>query len=244
VYSIDSIVVIPRRDKPDAETAAIPEKSQSTGYNPYLAARREWDERYGDLITRARNWRAMAFVSGMVALIATAGVLYLSMRSRVQPFVVAVDSLGRPLAAALADQASSGDDRLKRATIFGWIDDLRMVTADGIAQRKAIDRVYAHIADSSQAQTFISEFYRGNPPQKRAQTETVSIEVNAVLPTSDRTFEVEWIETTRDLYGAIKSQEHWKGAFTISVNPPVDEGLARINPLGIYITSASWSKVI
>jgi type IV secretory pathway TrbF-like protein len=26
-----------------------------TNSNPYLTARREWDERYGDLITRARN---------------------------------------------------------------------------------------------------------------------------------------------------------------------------------------------
>lgn len=220
------------------------EMVRSGSYNPYLAARREWDERYGDLVTRARNWRAMAFVAGVVSLIATSGMVYLSMRSRVQPFVVAIDSLGRPLAAALADQASTGDDRLKRATLFGWIDDLRMVTADGIAQRKAIDRVYAHIADGSQAQTFISDFYRGSPPQKRAQTETVSIDVNAVLPTSDRTFEIEWLETTRDLYGAVKKQEHWKGAFTISVNPPADESLARINPLGLYVTSASWSKVI
>lgn len=231
-------------DRAAAAKSVSAEKNQSGAYNPYLAARREWDERYGDLITRARNWRAMAFVAGIVALLSTAGMLYLSMRSRVQPFVVAVDSLGRPLAAALADQTSAGDDRLKRATLFGWIDDLRMVTPDGIAQRKAIDRVYAHIADGSQAQAFISEFYRGNPPQKRAQTETVSIDVNAVLPTSDRTFEIEWIETTRDLYGAIKSQEHWKGAFTISVNPPTDERLARINPLGLYIASASWSKVI
>ena len=38
--------------------------------NPYLAARREWDERYGDLLTRARNWRTMAFLSCLVALIA------------------------------------------------------------------------------------------------------------------------------------------------------------------------------
>ncbi len=29
----------------------------SGAHNPYLAGRREWDERYGDLITRARNWR-------------------------------------------------------------------------------------------------------------------------------------------------------------------------------------------
>jgi type IV secretory pathway TrbF-like protein len=35
----------------------------SAPHSPYLAARREWDERYGDLITRARNWRTMAALS-------------------------------------------------------------------------------------------------------------------------------------------------------------------------------------
>ena len=88
-----------------------------------------------------------------------------------------------------------------------------MVTTDAIAQRKAIDRVYAHIASGSHAQNFISEFYRSDPPFKRAQTDTVAVEVKSVLPTSDRTYEVEWIETTRDLYGTIKSRDHWKGSF-------------------------------
>ena len=136
------------------------------------------------------------------------------------------------------------DDRLKRATLFTWVEDLRTVTTDGIAQRKAIDRVYAHIASGAQSQAFISEFYRAAPPQKRASTETVSVEVRSVLPTSERTFEVEWMETTRDLYGAVKGQDHWKAAFTIAVNPPLDERMARINPLGIYVTNASWGKVL
>ena len=40
-------------------------------YNPYLAARKEWDERYGELITRARNWRTFAMISALAALLAT-----------------------------------------------------------------------------------------------------------------------------------------------------------------------------
>ena len=111
------------------------------------------------------------------------------------PFVVAIDSLGRTVASGAADEATALDDRLKRATLFSWVEDLRMVTVDGIAQRKAIDRVYAHIASGSQAQAFVSEFYRNAPPQTRAETETSSVEVRSVLPTSDRTVEVEWIET-------------------------------------------------
>jgi type IV secretion system protein VirB5 len=216
----------------------------SKPYNPYLAARRDWDERYGNLITRAKNWRLMALVSGVVALAAVIGMAVLATRSRIIPFVVAIDSLGRPVATGVAEQASSADDRLKRATVLSWIEDLRTVTSDGIAQRRCIDRVYAHIANGSQAQPFVTEFYRNDPPQKRAQTETTSVDVKSVLPTSDRTVEVEWIETTRDLYGTVKTAERWKGSFTIAVSPPSDERLARVNPLGVYVTNASWTRVL
>ncbi len=143
-------------------------------------------------------------ISGLVALAAVAGMAFLSSHSRIIPFVVAIDSLGRPVASGLADQATTADDRLKRATVLSWIEDLRTVTTDGIAQRRAIDRVYAHIANGSQAQSFVSDFYRNASPQQRAESETTSVDVKSVLPTSDRTAEVEWIETTRDLYGAVQ----------------------------------------
>lgn len=213
-------------------------------YNPYLAARREWDERYGEFITRARNWRTMAMISGLVAVLATGGLVWLAGRSHVVPFVVLIDSLGRPVASGLAEQTYVGDDRLRRAVIQDWIENLRMVTTDGVAQRRAIDRVYAHIASGTNAQGFIGDFYRNDPPFKRAQTETVSVEVKAVLPTSDRSFEVDWLETSRDLYGSVKSTDHWKGSFTIALNAPTEEGQARINPLGLYLTAASWAKVL
>ena len=216
----------------------------SGAHNPYLAARREWDERYGDLITRAKNWRTMAALCSLVALVATAGMVWLSARSHVVPFVVLVDNLGRPVASGIADQTSLNDDRLKRSNIFNWVENLRTVTTDGVSQRRAIDRVYAQIASGSAAQTFVSEYYRGDPPFKRAETETVSVEVKSVLPTSDRTYEVEWVETTRDLYGTVKATDRWKGYLSMVLNPPTDERQARINPLGVYITNASWAKVL
>ncbi len=215
-----------------------------TPENPYLAARREWDERYGHLITRERNWRLMAIVCALSSLLTVAGLVYLSTRTHIVPFVVAMDSLGRPVAAGPAEQTTTADDRIKRATLYAWLENLRLVTSDGVAQRKAIDRVYAYVASGSQAQAFITDFYRGDPPQKRAQTETVSIEVQSVLPTSDRTFEIEWAETSRYLYGTVTQKARWKAAFTIAINPPTDEATARVNPLGIYVTNASWGKLL
>ena len=212
--------------------------------NPYIAARHEWDERYGGLITRARNWRTAALIAGATGFLAVAGLLWSAAHARVVPFVVLVDQLARPIASGVADETTANDDRLKRAALFSWIENLRTVTSDGVAQRKAIDRVYAQIANATQAQMFVTEFYRSAQPFERAQTETVAVEVRSVLATSDRTYEVEWDETTRDLYGAIKSRERWKGSFTIALNPPKDERIIRINPLGLYIVNASWTKVL
>lgn len=212
--------------------------------NPYLAARREWDERYGNLITRERNWRAMALFCALTSLVTVAGLVWLSVHSRIVPFVIAIDSLGRPVAAGPAEQTTTADDRVKRATLYTWLESLRLVTSDGVAQRKAIDRVYAFIASGSQAQAFISDFYRSDPPEKRAQTETVNVEVQSVLATSDRTYEMEWAETTRDLYGTVIQRARWKAVFSIAINPPTDEVTARINPLGIYVTNANWGKLL
>ena len=145
--------------------------------SPYLAARREWDERYGSLITRARNWRIAAVLALAVALVATCGLIALSTRAKVVPYVVAIDNLGRVLAAGPADQASRADDRLKRAALFQWMSDLRTVTTDGVAQRKAIDRVYSMIANGSPAQVEIGDFYRNDPPFDRAQKRTVEVDV-------------------------------------------------------------------
>ena len=146
--------------------AQLHERAPATTYNPYLAARHEWDERYGSLITRERNWRLMALICAAIALVVIGGVIRLSTKTHIVPFVVAMDSLGRTMAAGPAEEASTSDDRLKRATLFTWVEDLRTVTTDGIAQRKAIDRVYAHIASGA--------------PQKRASSETVSVEVRSV----------------------------------------------------------------
>jgi type IV secretion system protein TrbF len=219
--------------------------STSEAVSPYVAARHEWDERYGSLITQARNWRVAFQVASAIALVAVAGATWLSVHSRTKVFVVALDQLGRSAAAGYADQTSVGsDDRLRRSSILNWVESLRTVTSDTIAQAKAIKAVYAQISQGSAAMNAINDFYRGDPPQTRGKTETVSVEVNTVLPTGDRSYEVDWTETTRDLQGVVTATARLKGSFMIAVDPPSDEPTARMNPLGIYVTNASWSRVL
>lgn len=222
-----------------------PEGASNVSSNPYLDARRSWDERYGDLLTRAKNWRAFAFICAIVALVSTGGLVAIAMRSRITTYIVAVDKQGHVVSSGAADQPTAVDDRLKRAALYEWVTDLRTVTVDGVAQRREIDHVYSMIANGSPAQIQISDFYRKDPPYKRAETQIVEVQVQVVLPTSEKTYEVDWVETTRSLSGQVQGEPvRWKGAFTLAINPPEDERLARINPLGIYVTHATWSRVL
>jgi type IV secretory pathway TrbF-like protein len=122
-----------RRSENSGPNSSLKAVAPAAIHNPYLAARREWDERYGDLVTRARNWRTIAVLCALIALIASGGMVWLSTKSRVVPFVVAIDHLGRPVASGIADQTSATDDRLKRASILNWVENVRTVTTDGVA---------------------------------------------------------------------------------------------------------------
>src|SRR5712671_4270056 len=110
-----------------AETQQKKEKAGGL-HNPYLAARKEWDERYGDLISRAKNWRVAAFLFGVIALASVGGMIVIAKQSKIVPYVVAVDSIGRVASAGIAEQASAADDRIKRAALYQWISDWRFVT--------------------------------------------------------------------------------------------------------------------
>ena len=219
-------------------------ESRETSLSPWLAAKQEWNERYGDLISRARNWRVAALLALLLAVVEAGGLIALSLRSKTVPFIVAVDSIGHVIGSGTADQAPVIDDRMKRAALYQWIQDLRMVIADPLVQRRSIDRVYSLIGQGTPAQMFITDWYRNNTPFDRARTETVAVDVRTVLPTTSRTYEIEWTETTRDHAGTVVGSQNWKGVFTIAVNPPTDEKLAHINPLGIYVIDTSWSKVM
>jgi type IV secretion system protein VirB5 len=219
-------------------------KEEGSGKSPYLAARDEWNERYRDLIVAARNWRLLGVTSSVVALVAVLGLIVIGAKPKVIPYIVAVDNLGKVVSQGTAVQASVADDRLKRAALWSWVQDWRMVSSDATVEKNAIERVYAQIGNGTPAAIRISDAYRDGSPLKLAQTETVSVNVHALYASSKDSYEVEWTETTFDLKGEQIGTQNLKGVITISIHPPEDEGLARVNPLGIYVTNVSWSKVL
>jgi type IV secretion system protein TrbF len=212
--------------------------------SPYLIARREWDERYGGLIKRGEQWRVAAVLALIVAVVEAIVIIGVATRPRIAPYVVAVDSLGRVSAAGAIDGSSSVDEHMKQATVTQWVQQLRGVTSDGQAERAAIDHVYALIGSQSAAQTIVTDYFRANQPFDRGSRETVQVQVNAILPNSPHSYEVDWTETQRTLDGKPIASDRWRGIFTVAINPPTDEAVLAVNPFGIYLMDVSWAKVL
>ncbi len=178
--------------------------------NPYVAARKAWDERYGDLIARARHWRLAAFVAMAVAAVAVAGLIVISRQTRLVPFIVAVDTLGRPVGAGVAAPENFKiDEKVMKIAVADFVSGWRGITIDWELQRKQIDKVFGMIGQGSRAQVAISDWYRSDPPDKRGREGTVEVEIVSVLATAEKSWEVQWTETKRLATGQFQQKEHW-----------------------------------
>jgi type IV secretion system protein VirB5 len=205
---------------------------------PYLSARREWNERYGDYIARARSWRWAAFGAIAVALALAIGVVWQGAQSKVVPYVVEVDKLGDAVAVARADRAVLADVRVIKAQLAAWIVDVRSVSSDPLAQKAALSRSYATTAAT--ATLFLNDYYRQHSPFN--QNRTVAVSVDAVLPISNQTYQIQWSEDGRDLQGRDLATTHWLASVTVAFDPPTDERGVLSNPLGLYVTGISWTQ--
>jgi type IV secretion system protein VirB5 len=211
--------------------------------SPFIAARREWNERYGDYIAQAKNWRLAAILSLAISAILAVGAIWLAAQTKFVPYVVEVDKLGAAVAISRADRATfTPDQRIVRAQLAQWISDARSVSSDPAAERTALTRVYSMIATS--AKPYLDDWYRAHSPFEAGARETVAVTVDAVLPQSDRTFQLQWTEVHRPLNSAQTTTMHWISQVTVGINPPSDEATILHNPLGLYVTDLTWTQRI
>ncbi|MBU3595066.1 type IV secretion system protein [Polynucleobacter sp. 86C-FISCH] len=207
--------------------------------NPYLNARREWDERYGDLLTRAHHWRVFALISAGITLAAVAGVIYMGSRSHIEPMVVTLDTLGSPIALA-QPSTKSVEQRVLVAQVANWLWSARTVLPDAAAQKTLINRTYAMA--SNQVAQFLTTEYSANPP---FGGKTVNVHITSVLPISKDTFEINWNEVTT-IDGQPQAPIHWKANVTTGIDPALAKTPEVIlaNPLGIFLQTVSWTQIL
>jgi type IV secretion system protein VirB5 len=211
---------------------------------PYLRARQEWDERFGDQIKSRNNWRLAAFLSMATALVCVTGMVAIGYRSNTVPYVVALDDVGRAVPVIPAKQVAVKDVRLQEAVVARWVTNLRTVIADAVAQRRLVDEVYAETGQNSPASATITEFYSKSSPFDLLTKETVDASVESIVQQSPKTYEVAWTEVIRDLNGNLMSSHRYRAFVSVVTQEVTDARQALVNPLGLYVTNLTWGEVV
>ena len=216
--------------------------------NPYVEARREWDERYADLVLGKRNWQLAAAGSLTVALILATGIFWEATRSRYIPYVVEVDKLGyaltipQPLTPAAVPDVTA---RMEQYEIAAFVHDTRSVSSDPLVEQQMLNALLAHTRGA--ADRFLDEYYHSegfsHNPFKRAEKQTVAVQVESILKVSAQSYRVRWTEAQPDLNGAtLGLPSHWEVHLQTSIAPPNSTDAIVSNPLGLYVTQISWTE--
>ena len=223
---------------------------KSASENPYLAARRTWNEHVGSLVSQRQTWQVIGILSMLIALAGVGGVIHIGSQSRFVPYVIEVDKLGNTMAAGPVQSASKADPRVIHAALTDWMSCARMVSPDVAVQRNCVFKVYSMLAPGDAATAKMNEWLNGTAesnPFKRAETEMVSIEIKSAIPQTPDTWQVEWNEVTRDRQGTISGGPVvWRALVTTyiaEVLPGTTEEQLRNNPMSIYVRDFSWSRV-
>jgi len=218
--------------------------------NPYLTARRIWNDHVGSVISRQQTWQVIGILSLLIAFASIGGIIHIGSQSKFIPYIVEVDKLGQTVVVGPVQAASMADRRVIHATVAQFITDARTVTPDVALQRNAIFRIYAKLSPNDPATPKMNEWLNGttdSSPFKRAEKEMVNVEIKTVIPQTPDTWQVEWEETIRDRQGTLKDKAITHRAlvtvYIAEVTPQTTDEQLRNNPLSVYMRDFSWSRV-
>lgn len=211
---------------------------------PYRRAQQEWDDRDGHARRQAYSWRLAAFGSFGVAAVAVAGAVYLGTLPKTVVEYVEVDGQGRTAYVGRAGQVGA-DYQLSHEQIAyhlrDFIGNTRALSSDPLVIRRNWFDAYKYVA--GEANQKLTAYAQANDPFQRAEEERVVVEIESVLPIAPATYQADWSEELWSKQGSLKGKEKWRGTFTVTRIVPEDVEVLKANPLGVYITAFSWSRL-
>jgi type IV secretion system protein TrbF len=211
--------------------------------NPFLDARREWNERFGEYVAAKRLWQSVALMSLALAGAGFWFGLSQAGKTKVVPYLVEVDQLNQVAYAGPIPSSPVVNPKILQALIAEFIRNFRGISVDAKVQRTMVDKVYAFLSRSDSATRTINEYYqtKENNPFERAKEVTVSVDVKTVLATSDKTYRVEWEETVYSRDGTVRERNNYRAEVSIALTPSKTGEQVLVNPLGLFITNFSFA---
>ena len=203
--------------------------------SPFLTAAQMSDRRLGTLRTVARAAVALAITFALLCALLVFNLVRALQEKQVEFYVVEVDSSNRPTKVQQNGNAWKPTEAVIQRTMADLMSQIRSKPSDPVVQSKQYLRAYDFLAGD--AVVTMNEFGR-----VRAQEKIVcSVEVGSVVRLSPESMQVDWTEETIDR-GLAVDRAHWTGILRYAIKPPDTAEQAFKNPLGVFVTSISWSR--
>ena len=222
-------------------------------------ARREFTSAFSDLAKGKRNWQVIAFTLSTVLALQGIAMVRLVSSAHAIPYVVQVDRFGTVASVGVAEPMRDPDARLVASQLADFIRSVRTVLPSlaSSAQADVLRRAYAFAAPQTAA--FLNSYFgdASRDPRLLGQRLTRDVQVTGALRLPDgdathkaanvsrsQTWRLQWVETDRPTVpGDSARVAAWEGYVTLQIVPPRTADVVQVNPLGLRITSITWTRV-
>lgn len=211
-------------------------KEDITTSNEYEKAKKEFLDFYGEMSARLHSWKLISFFMLILVIISVSGVVYLSTRSSLIPYVIEVDDTGNAKGINPAYQVNYEPTEANiQYYLQNFVNKSRWISADEVLQGKFYIEAVSFL--SKEMKEKFDEVVRAEnwtELLKNGITRDVQIEsISKVAGTQD-SYQVRWTESVYKRGDFIDTKK-FLGIFSIKIVQPKNLEELQTNPLGIKI---------
>jgi type IV secretory pathway TrbF-like protein len=224
------------------------------GPSPYTDPRRTYNDRVAGALSSRFVMSAVTLFSLLIALVCAGGLVGVALQSKFVPYVLERTCGREPVPIGAAVPADALDPAVinlwKQGAVTNLITNARIVTPHVALQEKAIRLVYYFLVQGDPAWVKMSDWYNATPesrPTERAATVTVEVEISTVLEQSPDVWQVDWIERVAERDGKSLDEFRMRALLTVYRRTPTretTEAEMRENPLGLFVKTFSWGRLL
>lgn len=208
---------------------------------PYRRAREVIDSRVGSARKQAYNWRLFALGMVGVVILAVGGLIWQSMKSRVEPYVVEVGKEGEVrLVGKPQEKAYRPKEAVRESVAQEWMLDIRRRPADkGVLKDQLMDG-YERV--TGEAKGHLDSVLDEESPFEFIQDKRRAVTVTSVNKVGNGSYRLEWVEKVRNENGYLMGEREYVGIVDLEFRRAETEQQLKKNPLGLYVTHFSINR--
>jgi type IV secretion system protein VirB5 len=208
---------------------------------PYRRAKEVIDSRVGSARKQAYNWRLFALGMVGVVVLSVGGLIWQSMKSQVEPYVVEVGKEGRVrLVGKPEAKPYRPEEAVRKSVVEEWVMDVRRRPADKKVLKQQLMDAYERVTGG--AKGHLDSMLDQESPFEFIQAKRRTVSMATVNKVGEGSYRLEWVEKMRNRDGYQMGTREYVGIVDLEFREAGTAQELKKNPLGLYVTHFSINR--